>query len=205
MSRNGFQVTDHGVTASPRPCDQIRFHGRGREGGFTLFEVLVAVLLLAMVSAMIYSVLHTGIRFSSQGERRILAVERRQGLATLLFMQVESAWYDPVRKDVVVAGDGELLRLVTGYPLLHREAGVVLAIYRYDPASATLYYTEKRDYYNIDYDDEFLPAYDEMLVLARGIAPVSLAVDEEEKTVAVQLGGTLFEVRPRCARPHSGG
>lgn len=173
--------------------------------GFTIFEVLVAVLLLAMVSTMIYSVLHTGIRFSAQGEGKILAVERRQGLAALLFMQLESAWYDPVRKNVVMAGDGETLRLITSYPLLYREAGVVLAIYRYDPAAETLFYTEKRDYYNIDYDDEFLPAFDEMRILAKGLAPVSLVVDDERKTVAVQLGDTTFEVTPRCARPGAGG
>ncbi len=173
------------------------------EAGFTIFELLVGVILLTMVSTMIYSVLHTGIRFSSQGEEKIFELERRHGLATLLFQQLTSAWYDPQRKNVVLAGDGETLRIVTNYPLLYRDAGVVLAIYRYDPAQRKLYYTEKRDYYNIDYDEEYLPDYADMLLLAEDIGEVSLAVDDESLIAAIQLGATTFEVRPRCAVPTS--
>ncbi len=175
--------------------------GRRAQAGFTVFELLIAILMLSMVSTMIYSVLHTGIRFSRQGTDRILAIERRLGLESLLFQQINSAWFEPRTKNVVLAGDGDMLRLVTCYPLLYRHAGVVLAYYRYDPDTERLYYTEKLDYYNIDYDEEYLPGFEEMTVLVEAIHRVSFNVDPETLLATIEIGDTVFEVTPRCAEP----
>jgi len=178
----------------------IRTNG---ERGFTIFELLVAFVLLGMISVMIYSVLNVSIKFSDKGERVLEQSVRQHGLLNLLYRQIVTAYYDNVRKTVLISGEGEVLRVVTRAPLHYRSAGVALALYRYDPGSRVLYYTEKQDYYNTDYDEEYLPDFDEMLVLASDVAPLSFEVDEQTRLVTVSYGDKNFEMQPRCA-PESG-
>lgn len=168
------------------------------EKGFTLFEILVAVLLLAMVSSMIYSIMNVSIRFSEKGERGVLMLEREQGLLGLLQRQIESAWYDELKKQVRISADEDILRLVTRAPLLYPQAGVVLAVYRYDEAEATLYYQEKRDYYNSDYDDEYVPEYDTMIRLLENDGPLLFTYPEDALAVTVAYRDTEYEYTPWC-------
>ena len=167
--------------------------------GFTLFELLVAVILLGMISVMIYSVLNVGIKFSDKGERALAMAVRQHGILNLLHRQIVTAYYDNVQKRVLVSGEGEVLRVVTRSPLRYRLAGVVLALYRYDPAEQVLYYSEKRDYYNSDYDEEYLPDFGNMLVLASGVPSLSFEVDEDAQTVTVVYDDEIFAIQPRCA------
>ena len=171
----------------------------GDHRGFTLFELLVAVILLGMITVMIYSVLNVGIKFSDKGERALVRTVRQHGLLNLLYRQIVSAYYDNTQRRVIVSGEGEVLRVVTRSPLRYRTAGVVLALYRYDPAEQVLYYSEKRDYYNIDYNEEYLPDFDIMLVLASGVPSLSFEVDEDTQKVAVVYGNETFDIQPRCA------
>jgi len=174
-----------------------------RARGFTLFELLIAVVLLGVISVMIYSVLNVSIKFSDKGERALEQSVRQHGLLNLLYRQIATAYYDNIQKTVLVSGSDEVLRVVTWSPLHYRSSGVALALYRYDPGSRVLYYTERQDYYNTDYDEEYLPDFNDMLVLASDVAPLSFEVDEETRMVTVSYGDNIFEMQPRCA-PESG-
>ncbi|MEW6427523.1 MAG: prepilin-type N-terminal cleavage/methylation domain-containing protein [Thermodesulfobacteriota bacterium] len=175
--------------------------GRGNSGGFTLFELLIAIVLLAMVSTMLYSVLHNGIRFSDRGAKKILAVEKSHNLLQLLHQQIISASFDDRSKNVVLSGDGETLKVITSYPLLYRYAGVVLAVYRYDAVDRRLYYAEKRDYYNIDYGEDYLPDFEDMVMLADNLDELTMEVDDDTKTATLGYGDIVMSVTPRCAVP----
>jgi len=170
-----------------------------RQMGFTLFEVMVAVFLLAMVSSMIYSILNVSIRFSEKGEKSILLLEREQGLIGILQRQIKNGWYDEQRKEVaIVVADETMLRITTRAPLLYPLAGVVIAVYRYDPDSGSLYYQEKRDFYNIDYGDEYVPAYEDMQILVENCRLLSFSYEENSSSVTVLYDGMEFNFTPWC-------
>lgn len=169
-----------------------------RNSGFTLFEVLVAVLLLAIISSMIYSVLNVGIRFSEQGEKKVLALERQIGLLELLQRQVMGGWYDERQKKVIVSAEDNRLTIVTTAPLLYPELGVVVACYRFDPGSESLYYKEKRDFFNTEYDDQYQPDFEEMYLLLEDAGPLQFGYDEESKVVQVTFMGKEYEFSPWC-------
>lgn len=166
--------------------------------GFTLFEVLVAVLLLGMISAMIYSVLNAGIRFSDQGGQRLQAVARESGFLSLLHRQVRSALYDSRKRAIAISSDTGLLRIVTRSPLLYRAGGIVLAVYRFEDGGQQVYYTEKRDFYNIDYGDDYTPDLDEMIDLVTLDESVSVSYDAEDGSVSVEYGDKQYFLYPRC-------
>lgn len=166
--------------------------------GFTLFEVMVAVFLLAMVSSMIYSILNVSIKFSEKGENRILEFEREQGLLGLLERQIKNGWYDEQKKEVDITAEETMLRVVTRAPLLYPHAGVVVAVYRYDPQSSELYYLEKRDFYNTEYGSEYVPAFDEMQLLLEDCPPLSFAYEEDSSAVTVNYGDREMQFTPWC-------
>ncbi|MDD5758548.1 MAG: prepilin-type N-terminal cleavage/methylation domain-containing protein [Desulfobulbaceae bacterium] len=177
--------------ARARGCEQ---------GGFTLFEVMIAMILLAMVAAMIYSVLNVGIKFADQGGKKILAMERKYGFLTLVQRQITSAVYDPVKKRIMMSANDDIFKVVTRNPLVYPEAGVVLAIYRYNAGERAIYYVEKRDYYNVDYTDEYVPDFDEMTILAQDEESFSVQYDEEAgPEVLVTFRGEEYALVPRCA------
>ncbi|MFA6283225.1 MAG: prepilin-type N-terminal cleavage/methylation domain-containing protein, partial [Desulfurivibrionaceae bacterium] len=84
----------------------------GGQRGITLFELLIAVVLLGMVSTMIYSVLNVGITFSARGERHLETLSREKNLLSLLRRQVNGAWYDLRFGKVVISGGDGVLRIV---------------------------------------------------------------------------------------------
>ena len=165
--------------------------------GMTLLEVMVAMLLLTMVTAMVYSIMDRAIVFSEKGEKKLLALEQRQALLSLLERQVRSGWYDDKQKKVLISGDEEVLRLVTRSPLLYAGHGTVLALYSYDPAEQTLYYTERKDFYNPDYD-EVVPEWDEMEVLLEKSGDFELLFDEDVGKVTLAWQGKEYEFWPWC-------
>jgi prepilin-type N-terminal cleavage/methylation domain-containing protein len=133
-------------------ADRRRRAGLHAEKGFTLLELMVAVLLLAMVSVMIGSVLHAGVNFATRGEQRILSSQREHGFLQLLRGQVRTAYFDERQRKMLISADEGILRLVTRAPLLHRGSGPVLAVYRYHEEEGRLYYQEKRDYYGVGHN-----------------------------------------------------
>ncbi|MFH1021460.1 MAG: prepilin-type N-terminal cleavage/methylation domain-containing protein [Pseudomonadota bacterium] len=182
---------------------------RNRQG-VTLFELLIAVVLLGMVSTMIYSVLNVGINFSARGGKHLERLAREKNLLSLLRRQVNGAWYDPRFGKVLISGGGDgVLRLVTRQPLLHRSAGTVLAVYRVNEAEQALYYLEKIDYFNAEYGEKYLPDFSEMEKMYGADRPVTLVYEPQTSMVSVSLGGEEFAFFPKClpsgARPNSSG
>jgi len=169
--------------------------------GITLFELLIAVVLLGMVSTMIYSVLNMGIGFSARGEKHLARLSREKNLLSLLRRQVNAAWYDTRFGKVLITGGDGVLRIVTRQPLLHRSAGSVLAVYRVNAAEQTLYYLEKKDYFNTEYGETYLPDFSEMEKMYSADQPVGLAYDPQQSRVTVTLGGEEFAFIPKCLPP----
>jgi len=173
---------------------------RAGESGFSLFELMIAMLLLTMVSVMIYSVLNVGIKFSAQGGKRILAMERKYGFMSLLQSQIMSAVYDTREKRLLMAAGEDMFKVVTRNPYRYPDVGMVLAVYRYDPGDGTVYYLEKRDYYNPDYGEDYVPDFEDMTVLATGESGFSVAYDEAAgPEVVVEYRGEEFVLVPKCA------
>lgn len=176
-----------------------RQSGLQNQQGVSLFELLVAVLLLGMISAMIYSVLNVGISIAAKGEKKILAMEQEQGFLELLHRQVKAAWYDGKQRKLMIRGSEELLQVFTRQPLLYnRTSGLVLAIYRVNPADNAVYYAEKRDYYNLDYTEEYAPDFDEMLLLYQPVSELAWSFDPEQGSVSVTSGDKQYRFLPRC-------
>ncbi len=172
-----------------------------KKQGFTLFELIVAILVLAMVSVMLYSILNVGIKFSAQGNRRLLAMEREYGLLNLLKSQISSAVYDYNKKKLLISSDDDIFRLVTRSPYIFENAGIVLAIYRYNSSEQAIYYTEKRDYYNVDYPyDKYVPDFDEMTILSRNVTSFAVTYDQDTgPEVDITYEGQDYSVVPKCA------
>lgn len=167
--------------------------------GVTLFELLVAVLLLSMVSGMIYSILHTGIMFAEKGDKKIQAMARQHGLLELMHKQIKCAWFDNTQRKVRISADNEILRVVTRRPLLYRSVGLVLAVYRYNGDEQAMYYLEKRDFYNQDYNDQYIPDFDEMELLAPDSVIISMSYDDKAGIVTVETGETSYEFVARSS------
>ncbi len=169
--------------------------------GITLFELLLAVVLLGMVSTMIYSVLNVGINFSARGGKHLGVLTREKNFLSLLRRQVNGAWYDMRFGKVLISGGGGVLRIVTRHPLLHRTAGTVLAVYRVNAAEQALYYLEKMDYFNTEYGEKYLPDFSEMEKMFASDQPVALAYDPGKSSVIVSLSGEEFAFVPKCLPP----
>jgi len=169
--------------------------------GVTLLELLVAMILLVLISTMLYSVLNAGIGFSRKGEDKLHRVERDRSLLDLLHRQVHGAWYDMSLKKVRLVAEGDYLQLVTTAPLLNRDAGLVLALYFYEPAEDTLYYMEKRDFYNPDYEKDYRPDRSEMEVLMKDVGGISWVFDNDRGLLQVVYGGEDYSLTARCWRP----
>lgn len=170
---------------------------RSRQG-VTLFELLVAMVLLVMVSSMLYSVLNVGIKFSGKGANKIDSIEVERSLLDLLHRQIHGARYHTSQKEMTISTDGETMKMVTGSPLIERQAGLVLAIYRYDRHDRILYYTEKVDFYNPDYDEDYEPPLAEMTVLVRDVEELLFDYDEGEGLVKFSYLGLEHEFVARC-------
>ncbi len=178
------------------PKDGETYHATQK--GFSLFEVIIAVLLLAIISSMMYSILNVSLRFAEKGEKHILLLARKQGLIGLLQRQIKNSWYDEQKKKVDIIADDTTLRITTREPLLYPEAGIVVAFYRYDLGSEKLYYLEKRDFYNIDYNENYIPELDEMQILVEQCPPLSFAYGANESSVTVYYRDKEYTFSPWC-------
>lgn len=167
------------------------------QSGLSLLEVMVALLLLTIASTMIYSMLNRSIFFSDKGEKKSAEIEEHYALVSLLQRQVQSGWYNPRTKKVVIAGEENFLRLATATPFQARPGQVVMAFYRYNPEENTLYYLEKKDFYNADYG-ELIPDYSEMIALLTAPRGLSLEFDEDILMVTLNYGGQTYEFQPWC-------
>lgn len=174
------------------------------ERGVTLLELLVAMLVLAMVSAMLYSVLNVAIGFSSKGEARARQAGRGHAFLELLHRQVHGTWYDRKQKKVLIESLGNQLTMVTTAPLLNRDLVLVLAVYLYDPDADVLYYTEKKDFYKSDYRQNYQADPREMLVLMTEVDDLGLDYQADEGLLKVTYRGRQHAMTVRCWQPEGG-
>ena len=181
--------------------DSAETRGLVSQKGVTLIELLVAMLLLVMVTSMLYSVLNVGIKFSRKGEDRLAGLELERSFLEVLHSQVHGVWYDKLKKKVMIDAERDLLKLVTTSPLMAHDAGLVMAIYWYDSADSVLYYTEKLDFFNVDYDENYSPSADNMIVLLRDVDDLDWQYDEAEGFLAVNYLGKDYEMSPRVWHP----
>lgn len=175
------------------------------EQGVTLLELLVAMLILVMVSVMLYSMLNIGIGFSRKGEARARLAGREHAFLELLHRQVHGAWYDQKQKKVLIGGTSDQLTLVTSAPLLNRDLGMVLAVYLYDPAADTLYYTEKKDFYNAEYRENYQAKRQEMRVLMKEVGGLDLDYKADEGLLKVICRGQEHSMTVRSWLPEVAG
>ena len=168
------------------------------EQGVTLFELLVAILLLGIISTMIYSALNIGIRFSDKGSDRIVTISREQGLRSLLYRQIRNARFDERTKKAHVIVDKDTLKIQTRIPILYRASGLVLAMYRHNADEEVLYYTEKIDFYNPEYDEDYIPDFEDMLPLAKVGEGFYLAQEPGTDFVEIGFGDDVYTFEPKC-------
>lgn len=169
-----------------------------------MLELMVALLLLGMLSVMIYSMLNVGIKYSEKGTATILTMARRTSFLGLLNEQIGNAFYDAKEKKLMISSEDGVFRIVTRRPFIYRSAGVVLAVYRYNHSERMLYYQEKRDYYNPDYDDKYVPDFGAMVVLARDEPDFQVIYDPESgEGVTVSYQGAEYVFYPRSINEES--
>lgn len=173
----------------------------GSQKGVTLIELMVAMLLLAMVTAMLYSSLNLGIKFSQKGEKRLADIEIERSFLNLLHRQVHGAFYDKGQEKVMIEVRRNLLKVVTTTPLMERHAGLVMAIYLYDSGDRVIYYSEKLDFFNIDYGENYSPSPQEMVVLVRDVDDIEWQYDETEARLVLSYLGHDYEITPRAGVP----
>ncbi|MEN8257568.1 MAG: prepilin-type N-terminal cleavage/methylation domain-containing protein [Thermodesulfobacteriota bacterium] len=179
------------------PCNEPTI--QENQTGLSLLEVMVAMLLLTIASGMIYSMLNRSIFFAGKGENKSREIEEHYALVSLLQRQVQSGWRNPTTtRKVLISGRKDLLRLATATPFQARTGQVVMAFYRYNPEENTLYYLEKKDFYNPDYT-ELIPDYSDMMALITVPRGLSLDFDEESNTVTLIYIDQTYEFRPWCA------
>ena len=94
--------------------------------------------------------------------------------------------------------DDESLRLITMRPLMYRDAEVVLAIYRFNTDDRTVYYTEKKDFYNPDFDQDYLPEFDDMAALISIENDFSWDYDPDSGEVTIEYENSGYTFKPRC-------
>lgn len=158
------------------------------------------MLLLVIVTSILYSVLNVGITFSRKGEERLAVIGVDRSFLDLLHRQVVGVWFDRSQNKLMLEVERDQLRMITSAPLIERGAGLVMAFYVYDESDQILYYGEKLDFYNQDYDEHYLPEVDEMVVLLRNVSEIDWQYDETEGVLTVTYLDRDYEISPRTWR-----
>lgn len=168
--------------------------------GFTLLEVMISILMFSMISVLIFSMLDRSFVFTAKGEAQVLRLEQQYGLINLVRRQVQGAWLDPKQKKVHLNSENEYqFSIITTSSLMFQGSPLVIAFYEFNPGDATLYYTERKDYYNPDYVDQF-PDLEEMIPLLHVPEPFSLQADAESDFVTLFFNNEHYIFHPFCTQ-----
>ena len=99
-----------------------------QHSGFTLLEVLVAVVIMAVIMTTAFGALRLGGRSWEAGVTRASDNERFRTVADLLRRQVSQVipmtWPDEKKKRIAFEGTSDRLRFVSPAPQQHRQAGL---------------------------------------------------------------------------------
>ena len=78
---------------------------------------------------------------------------------------------------------------------LRKSKNILLASH-VEPDGDALYYQEKKDFFNVDYNEDYEPDFEEMQFLLETPGPLQFEYDEERKTVTVTYLGSEYEFAP---------
>lgn len=102
-------------------------------GGFTLLELLLSILILALVFLVILGALRLGFRSVEAGEKKVEALERIRNAVNLIEAQIESeiplSYEENGEKKYYFRGGKTTLDFSTNYSIWGGEKGFVVASY----------------------------------------------------------------------------
>jgi general secretion pathway protein J len=148
-----------------------------QHSGFTLLEVLVAVVIMAVIMTTAFGALRLGGRSWEAGVTRATDNERFRAVAGLMRRQVSQiipmTWPDGTNKRIAFDGASEQLRFVSPAPQQHRQAGLFeygLSAQRDGPDTNLILSFIP---FNPDSEAFQTPARDQQLLLVAGLQRVS--------------------------------
>jgi general secretion pathway protein J len=148
-----------------------------RDGGFTLLEVLVAVVIMAVIMTTAFGALRLGGRSWEAGVTRASDNEKFRAVAGLMRRQVSQvipmSWPDDKKKRIAFDGASDQLRFVSPAPQQHRQAGLFeygLSAQRDGPDTNLILSFIP---FNPDSEAFQTPASDQQLLLVAGLQRVS--------------------------------
>jgi len=104
------------------------------EGGFTLLELLLSIVLVTAVVVIVSAALRLGYRSAAQGERKMEGLERLRSTVTTLDAQIQSSVPLTEEKDgnrgYYFRGEPSSMHLSTNHSLWGAEKGYVVATWR---------------------------------------------------------------------------
>ncbi|MEN8761641.1 MAG: prepilin-type N-terminal cleavage/methylation domain-containing protein [Thiogranum sp.] len=146
--------------------------------GFTLLEVLVAVVIMAVIMTTAFGALRLGGRSWEAGVTRASDNERFRTVAGLLQRQVSQiipmTWPDGGKTRIAFEGTAEQLRFVAPAPQQHRQAGLFeygLTVQQQGPDTKLLLSFIP---FNPDAEDFQTPANHQQLLLVAGLQRLSI-------------------------------
>jgi prepilin-type N-terminal cleavage/methylation domain-containing protein len=117
--------------------------------GFTLLELLISILIIALLSVLVGGALSMAYRSVQKGEKKIEAAERMKGTLSLMDAQIQSAIPIGLTADddseYYFKGASESFTFVSNHSLWGGERGYVQATYRIETepgGQKSLYLTE---------------------------------------------------------------
>ncbi|MGB5535079.1 MAG: prepilin-type N-terminal cleavage/methylation domain-containing protein, partial [Thiogranum sp.] len=148
-----------------------------RGDGFTLLEVLVAVVIMAVIMTTAFGALRLGGRSWEAGVTRATDNERFRAVAGLMRRQVSQiipmTWPDGTKKRIAFEGASDRLRFVSPAPQQHRQAGLFeygLSAQQDGPDTNLILSFIP---FNPDAEAFQRPARDQQLLLVKGLQRVS--------------------------------
>ena len=148
-----------------------------QHSGFTLLEVLVAVVIMAVIMTTAFGALRLGGRSWEAGVTRASGNERFRSVANLMRRQVSQiipmTWTDGTNKRIAFDGASEQLRFVSPAPQQYRQAGLFeygLSAQRDGPDTNLILSFIP---FNPDSEAFQRPARDQQLLLVEGLQRVS--------------------------------
>lgn len=164
--------------------------------GLTLLEVMISVLIFSMISVLIFSILDRSVVFTAKGEKRVRSLEQHYSLTNLVRKQVQGAFITKSTITINTPSDHQF-SIITTASIMYPPSTLIVAFYDFDPQTGILYYTERRDFYNLEYGEQF-PAIEEMIPLLTSSAPFSLERQEDSNWVTLKLAGKTYTFHPFC-------
>jgi len=114
--------------------DSRRSRSRSASAGFTLLEMILALVIFGMIAALVYSAFYFGHRAVTSGERAADESQRMRLVEELMGRQIRSAVYYFAKHDddeiAFFLGAADGMSFVTSAPQSHGGTGLAVVTYR---------------------------------------------------------------------------